>query len=289
VREPSLLSLVTGHWQSAPALDLEALLAAGLYLWAAARLPRPWPIARSVAFLAGVASVVVALQSGLDSFDDRLLSVHMVQHLLLLELAPVLLLAGRPTLLALRTVPRPHRARAARALAVVRPLTGPLPCLAVFTLVLILSHLPGFYDATLRDGALHALEHATYIAAGLLLWWPVLDGDPGSRRLGGLGKLVYMLAAMVPMSVIGAYLNRHSSLIYAPYAGPARALGLSALTDQYQAGAVMWVAGNCVMIVVGLWCSVAALVAEERRQRVRDARPAGDPIVDSRLGDGGAS
>jgi putative membrane protein len=269
MRAPSLLELVAGHWQAAPGLDAQALLCGGVYLWAIRRLRRPWPAVRTLSFLGGIACVVVALQSGLDAYDDRLLSVHMVQHLLLLQLAPLLLLGGRPTLLLLRAIPPPRRPRAARALARVRPLTGPLPCLLVFTLVVVLSHLPSFYDATLSSDALHELEHVAYLGAGLLVWWPILDADPvGSQRLGGLGKLVYMLVAMVPMAVIGAYLNRHSSLVYAAYAE---------IADQYRAGAVMWVAGNCVMIAVGLWCSVAALLAEERRQRLRDARLSSSP------------
>ena len=141
--------------------------------------------------------------------------------------------------------------------------------------MIVLTHLPSFYDATLRHSALHDLEHALYLLAGLLLWWQILDGDPvPSRRLGGLGKLVYMLLAMAPMALVGAYLNRHATLVYPPYGPPARSLGISALNDQAQAGAIMWVVGNCIMVAVGLWASVAALVADERRQQAREAREA---------------
>ncbi|HWF51761.1 MAG TPA: cytochrome c oxidase assembly protein, partial [Solirubrobacteraceae bacterium] len=104
-------------------------------------------------------------------------------------------------------------------------------------------------------------------------WWPVLDGDPvPAHRLGGLGRLVYVLAAMLPMTVVGAYLDRHSSLVYPLYAAPAHALGISALADQAQAGAIMWVVGGTVMVAVGLWAAMTALVEEERRQRAREAR-----------------
>ena len=73
------------------------------------------------------------------------------------------------------------------------------------------------------------------------------------------------------MALLGAYLTRHASLVYPAYAAPARALGISAVVDQAQAGAIMWVAGSSVMVAVGLWASIATLVAEERRQQAREA------------------
>jgi len=119
----------------------------------------------------------------------------------------------------------------------------------------------------------------------LLMWSPLLDADPAPRRrLNGLGKLAYLIIAMMPMALVGAYLNRHATLFYPPYGPPARALGISALDDQAQAGAIMWVAGNSVMVVVGLWAAVAAMVAEERRQVARDSRGAS-----LATGDGGPS
>ena len=108
----------------------------------------------------------------------------------------------------------------------------------MFTAVVVSRHIcPSFYDATLREPGLHELEHLLYLVAGLLLWSPLLDGDPApAHRLGGLGQLVYLIAAMVPMALLGAYLNRHASLVYPAYGMPARALGISALDDQAKAG-----------------------------------------------------
>src|SRR6202035_4379544 len=107
--------------------------------------------------------------------------------------------------LALRALPPRARSSLARGLSRAGRHAGPLQCLAVFYLVLLLTHLPAFYDAAVRHPALHAAEHAAYLLAGLALWWPLLDGDPApSRRLGGLGRLVYMLAAMPPMALVGA-------------------------------------------------------------------------------------
>jgi putative membrane protein len=155
----------------------------------------------------------------------------------------------------------------------VRPYLGPLPSLAFFSVVILLTHVPSFYDATLRHAALHDFEHSLYLFTGVLLWWHVLDGDPvPSHRLGGLAKLGYMIVAMLPMAIVGAYLNRHATLVYPPYGPPARTLGISALGDQAQAGAIMWVVGDTIMVAVGLWASLASMVAVERRQQRREAR-----------------
>jgi putative membrane protein len=200
------------------------------------------------------------------------LSVHMVQHMLLLLIAPLLLLTGRPALLALKALPSEPRRSLARALMQLRPLTGAVQCLAVFYAAVLVTHLPSFYDSTLRHPALHTAEHGAYLLAGVLLWWPLLDADPARRRrLGGVGKLVYLIFAMAPMALVGAYLNRHVPLVYPSYAAPARALGINPLSDQADAGAIMWVIGNTIMIAVGLWVALATLVAAERRQQTREA------------------
>jgi putative membrane protein len=269
---PPLLSLPFSHWQSAPALDAQAILYCALYVFAARRV-KNWPAHRGLCFIGGVVAVLLALQSGLDTYDNRLLSVHMVQHMVLLLIAPLLLLCGRPVLLTLRALPPDRRGNLARALARMRVLTGPIQCLAVFYVVVLLWHLPALYDATLSNSALHGLEHALFLFAGLMLWWPVLDADPvQAQRISGLGRLIYVIAAMPPMALVGAYLNRHTPLVYPSYAAPARALGVSPLVDQANAGAIMWVLGDVIMVAVGLWTSLRTLVAEERRQQLREAR-----------------
>jgi cytochrome c oxidase assembly factor CtaG len=224
-----------------------------------------------VAFLAGLFSILVALQSGVDSLDDQLLSVHMVQHVILLEIAPVLLLAGRPTALALGSLPTSPRRRLGRLLSRARRLTMPFACLGVFFVVVLGTHLPAFYNATLSQPLLHDAEHLLYLIAGVLMWWPVLGDDPASgRRLNGFLQLVYVIVAMLPMELIGAFLSRQPTLFYAAYRVPSRSLGISAVIDQQHAGAIMWVAGGTVMVAVVLWSAMRALIEEDRRQQVRD-------------------
>jgi putative copper resistance protein D len=269
---PTLPGLFASHWQISWAISVETALCALVYLVGAARLGRRWPLRYTLSFLAGLASIVVALESGLDTYDDQLLSVHMTQHMLLLLGAPLFLLVGRPMALALRVLHGHPRRRFARALERARPLTRPWWCLAAFYAIVLCTHLTGFYEQTLSHPFLHEAEHALYLLAGGLMWWPLLDGDPVlTQRLSGLGRLLYLLVGMLPMAVVGAYLNRYPHVVYAAYATPARALGISAVSDQATAGAIMWVVGNSIMLFCGILAIMAALSAEERRMQAREA------------------
>lgn len=265
-------TLFVRDWSLAPGPDVVALLAALLYLSGARRV-RGWSRWRTALFLIGLICGLVAVQSGIDAYDDRLLSDHMVQHLLLLELAPLLLLAGRPLTLILRATAPARRPALARRVRSLRRALHPLTCIAILWIVVVGTHLPAFYDATLRHPLLHEGEHALYVFAGVLMWWPVLDEDPvPSHQLNGALRLLYMTLAMLPMTILGAYLNRDATLFYAPYGAPAHALGISAVADQQQAGAIMWVLGSALMAVCGIWQAMAAMVAEERRLQSRERR-----------------
>lgn len=269
---PSLPSLLLGHWQPAWGPDVAATLSVVLYAWGAIRVGRRWSAWRTASFLAGTAVLLVALQSGLDAYDDRLLSAHMLQHVLLVMVAPALLLLGAPVMLALKAAPPRQRRSLARVLARTRALTRPGICLAVFTIVLVGLHAPPVFDAAVHRPLLHELEHAAFLAAGLALWWPLTSADPVVRhRLGGLGRVFYMLAAMVPEDLVGAYLNRAGNVVYAAYLSPARAVGISAIADQQRAGAIMWVGASCIMAAGGLCAAMAAMIAEERRVARREA------------------
>jgi putative copper resistance protein D len=285
---PPLPSLLITHWTLSASVVVPAIAAGSLYGLGVGHTAGRWPVRRSASFIAGISAVLIALQSGIDGYDDQMLSVHMVQHMLLLLVAPPLLLSGRPVVLALRSLPPGSRARFTRVLDRIRPYTGPAPALAWFAAIVVLTHLSAFYDATLRHPALHYTEHALYLVAGTLMWSPLLDGDPAPRhRLGGLGRLVYLIVAMMPMALVGAYLNRQAMLVYPDYGPPARALGISAIDDQAQAGAIMWVAGDVIMVAVGLWAALARMLAEERRQVARESRAAAPPAPMA-AGEGGA-
>lgn len=231
---------------------------------------------RLVCFCAGVTTVLVALAPPVDGWSDRLLSVHMVQHLLLAMIAPPLLLLGGPVqFLLTRSSPKARRALA-RALAsrAVRAATRPAVGLAAFSVVMLLTHLTGLFELALRHDLIHAAEHGAYLLSGLLLFAPLLApaSGPIAKAPGGLARFLWLTAAMVPMTAVGALLSSDRHVRYRHYLAPAKALGRSALADQRLAGAIMWVGGGLAMTALAIGVAMAAMLAEERRQRAREAR-----------------
>jgi cytochrome c oxidase assembly factor CtaG len=262
---------VLEHWQLSAGPLAAALVAAALYVGAAWRTR--WPGLRTATFLAGLAALLVALESGADAYADRLLSAHMVQHLLIAMVAAPLLVAGLPLTLALRALdPRP-RSRLLRLLRsrLARTLVLPPVAWSLFAAVMLGSHLTPLYSLALRHDTLHALEHALYLGSAVLFWTPVLDANPvPAHRLGAVGRVAYLLLAMPVMAFVGAVLQSSDHVLYADYLAPARALGVSALSDQHDAGALMWVGGKLVMAALLLLSVWLALEREERRQRARE-------------------
>jgi putative membrane protein len=255
----------------APLVAVACAVALGLYGVGALRVRRwrPW---RSACFAAGIGAVFLALGSGLTSEARETLSAHMTEHLLLGLVAPPLIWLGSPVELALRVLaPRPRR-RLARVLAS-RPLwvlTRPAVGLGVMTVTMLAAHIPGFFDLTLRNTAVHEAEHAVFLFAGILFWAPLL-GPPMLRRLhGALPIVLYLTLSMLPMALLGAWMISRDYVIY-PANAPARA----ALADQDKAGLIVLGGGNLVIGGALLALGWNAVLREERRQRRREAAAEG--------------
>jgi putative copper resistance protein D len=278
VSAPAISDLLVSHWAFSPALDAWAGMAALAYVAGTTRVRGRWPLRRTISFLAGIACVLLALQSGIDVYDDQLLTVHMVQHLLLVLPAPLLLLLGRPGVLLLRALRGRARATLARALIRVKPLAHPVLCVAVFYLVVVGTHVPAIFDAALAHPAVHELMHLSYLGAGLLFLWPIIGENVTARRLGGVASLAYVIAAMPSCALVGGYLNRLPTIEYHPYAAAAHAVGVNAVSNQQHAGALMWVGAHVFMATLALVTMMLGLVAEERRQKARDSVAASRPL-----------
>jgi cytochrome c oxidase assembly factor CtaG len=259
-------------WTGGPALAW--VLTAGLLYWLGGRRlatprsdrSRSW---RTAAFIAGLATILIALDSPVDGLADKLLWVHMLQHILLLLVAPPLLALSRPWNRMWHGFPLGTRRELARWLtagrwsaplrAAARVLAGPVPSWLLFNFVLLGWHLPFAYDATLTTPIVHAAEHLTFFATGLLFWTRVIDSPPWRSRLSETGRAVYVGSSMVTSWVLAIVLAEASQPIYSPYADLAsRPGGITALADQQFAAGAMWVLGSipftiAILSVVYRW------------------------------------
>jgi len=225
---------------------------------------------RRGAFLLGGWLVLgIALSPPLDAAADTSLPWHMLQHMLLLAVAPLLLVLGEPVRVAFDLLP-PRRARQL-AEALRRPplatLLNPGVALAVFFLIVLGTHVPAVFDAAIESDLLHALEHFSYLVAGLLLWSATIGTDPARKPLSLTGLTGLLTAAMVPMLAVGIALATASGVVYAPYAetqGTPAAFG-----EQAAAATAMW-AGDLPFIAALVLAGWAALKREERLQRLHE-------------------
>ena len=240
----------------------------GIGVWRAGH----WPAGRSLAFLAGLVVLACALLSGIDRYSDRLLSVHMLQHLLLMLVAPALLCAGAPVRLALKASGRGARVAVVGMLGshTVKVLVRPACGFTVFAIVVLVTHLTGVFQLALDHPLAHELEHTVLFWSGVLLLAPLIAADPVPRPAGPIARFCWLMAAMTVMAIPGALLTFATSVRYPHYLVPTRALGHSPLGDEHLAGAIMWVGGGLMMFALALTLAMRAMRAEEARQRRRE-------------------
>lgn len=251
---------VLNSWSFDPTITFGLIAAAILYWrgWSFLNraAPKRFPTWRLWCFLSGLAALWAALFSPLDAFSGFLLSAHMVQHLLLMLVAPPLVLLGAPMLPLLRGLPRKF-ARDGVGPFLVWPalrrvgsfITHPLTCWIVAAVTLFIWHLPAAFDLTLRSRPWHKAEHACFFAASLLFWWPVILPFPARARWPRWSLPLYLLAADLLNTALSAILTFSDHALYARYLEVPRLFGTTALTDQSCAGVIMWVPGSLVYLV----------------------------------------
>ena len=258
-------------WSLEPATLLLTLALAALYAigWRRARGPRePHPpgIGRLLLFGAGLAAILGALISPLDTFGDQLMVFHMAQHMLLLDVAPILLILGL-TKGVLRPVTRRLHAIERRAGYVAHPAFAVL----LYVGMLWLWHIPALYDRAQGSAGVHVLEHACFVAAGALYWWHLLSPIRTRMRLGGLGPIVYMASTKLFVGLLGIVLAFAPRIIYPFYAHQPHYLGLTPLQDQSMAGLVMALEQSIVM-GIALVVLFVQMLAESEREAQRAER-----------------
>lgn len=269
------------QWRPGVLLVLLALGAAYGVGWWRLRRRGHWRLARGwrlLVYSAGLGSVAVALCSPLEPLAELLLTAHMIQHQILLMIAPPLLLLGNPFPLVLWGLPRGVRraiagsltrrrpARAAQRLLTRLPVAGLL-----YTLNLWAWHLPTAYEAALGHPVVHDLEHVLFFATAVLFWWPVVDPAPRlSAPRGGLYyglRIAYLILATAQNTLLGALIGLTERVLYASYAAAPRIFGWTALDDQAFAGGVMWSGSHMYLVAILILLS-RALDAGERTEPV---------------------
>jgi len=238
---------------------------------------------RAACFGLGLLAILVALESSLDDLADTRLWAHMVQHEILIMVAPPLLLLGMPLLPMWRAVPLrlrrstlgwTMRQRWPRRLwhTVGAWLLAPIPAFVLFVADFSLWHHPALYDAALASQNVHSLEHLTFLATALLFWVQVIPARPVRPRLGYIGRTLYLGVAGLYSSLVGGFFMFSVAPYYSHYAALERSAGdMSALVDQHLAGAAMDVPGVIVFFVA--MCALLWLWLGED-QRAAAAEPA---------------
>ena len=222
---------------------------------------------RALAFAGGLVVILVALVSPVDQLgEERLFSAHMVQHLLLADLAPILLLLGLS-----RAFLRPAVRRLRPLEERLGPLAHPAAALVLYVGLMWLWHVPAMYELALDHAWAHALEHASFYAAGIAFWWYLVEPVPPRDRLTGAWSLAYLATAKVLMGLLGVVLAFAPDALYSTYEDAPRTWGLTAVEDQNVGGLVMMVEQSLVLVVAFLVFFARMLERSEAEQRRREA------------------
>ena len=268
-----------GTW-AGPAVVMASLSAEGLIYFAGWRqyrraLPARYDGSRLAAFLGGLGCLYVAIASPLDEAADASLSAHMVQHLLLLTVAPVLLLLGDPLLPLLRGLPEsvrravvaPLRWRSLRRALLV--LTHPLVALLLSSAVLWGWHSPTLFQLALRVPAIHAVEHASFLVVGILFWYPVVQPWPSRPRWPSGAMIPYLLIADVQNTLLAAVLTFSDRVLYPFYQMHSGVAEATARDDQVLAGVIMWVPMSLAYLVPAVMITARLLAPATGTLRAR--------------------
>lgn len=261
------------QWEFVPLVTALLALLAALYLFGMLRVRRahprhPWPLSRAAAFFAGLLVVAVATQSSIAAYDELLFSMHMVQHLLLIMVAPALLVTGRPVMLLLHASRNPlHRwTKQVVRSRVVSALTFPPVAAVIYGIVIVGTHLTSFMNVVLRHESIHDFEHVLYLVAGYLYFLPLLGSEPIRWRMSYPGRFLLLALSMPVDTFVGVVLMQSSRELFPAYLHTGRTWGASPLNDLHAGGAIMWVGGDALMFVMMLFLFIAFLRDREAQR-----------------------
>src|SRR5439155_20502640 len=250
-----------------------------------------WPAGQPYAFLGGLAAIYLSLASPIEPFAALWLQVHMLQHLLLMMAAPPLFWLGAPLFPLLRGLPQPVRTywvaplfRSPALRSLLARLTHPAVALPVFGATTWLWHAPASYELALGSDGWHYVQHACFLAGGLLFWYPVVRPYPSPKKPWSDWLLLpYLLLADVQNTVLSALLTFSDHVLYPHYLQVPRLGRLSALEDQAAAGVLMWVPGSLVFLVPLFAIGFRLLYGQETVGRGQAAATPSRPLATGRI------
>jgi putative membrane protein len=225
---------------------------------------------QALAFSGGILALLAAVASPIDRLgEDYLFSAHMVQHVLLGDIAPLLLLLGLS-----RVIMRPVTRRAVSIERRLGRFASPWTGLVLWLSLMYFWHVPALYDAALENPLVHFVEHASFFTAGVCVWWPLIQPVPMRHRLEGFQTVAYIGAAKFGLAALGLYLTWSSSVFYPYYESLPRIWGLSAINDQNAGGAIMMVEQS-ITFVLALAVLFSRMltqseVDQQRRERLEE-------------------
>jgi putative membrane protein len=221
---------------------------------------------RAAGFLLGLVLIWIAVASPLSRGDAHSLTVHMVQHLVLMSLAPPLIWLADPVPLLMSALPSRLAESVVRPIARWRPsqrlgrvLGRPFVCWIAATTALVAWHVPALLTLSMQSNAWHAIEHASFLAGGLLFWWPVVQPSPTSSTERPWSIVLYLFLATLPCDVLSGFLVFSERVAYPVYLSAPRHANVSVLDDQQRAGALMWTAVTIIYLVAGVIVATRSL------------------------------
>lgn len=273
---------VLAHLAAGPLAPLQlipaaaAVIAYALRVRTLARQGRPVSGLRQASFYSGVALIVVTLTSPIGHIADELLAVHMIEHLLMADIGALLIVLGLtgPLIAPILRVRWVYR---------LRVLANPLIAFPIWAVDLFAWHAPALYQAALRHSGVHALEHAMFIACGVNMWMCLFGPLPMPAWFGNFAKLGYILAVRLTGALLGNVFIWSGSVFYPTYSRGERYWGVSPLSDQAAAGAVMMVEGSILTLILFAWLFMrAASEGEERQALLELAERSGVELSEAR-------
>ncbi len=260
-------------WSLSPGVLIAAAIVGWVYLrrWRQVRTsgsPRAAaeaPTWRLCCFMGSILAALVALVSPLDNLADQLFFMHMIQHMLLLDIVPILAILGL-TKVILRPLTRSIADLERRAGLLMHPAFAVL----LYVSVIYAWHIPAAYDLAVTHPLVHVLEHTTFVLAGGLYWWHLLSPIRPRIHLDGLAPVVYMASTKLFVGALGMGLAFAPHALYPYYAHRARVWGISAIDDQGIAGLIMAIEQSLVMGIALVVLFIRALTESERAQQRRE-------------------